>query len=48
VYLALAETIFSGKLNVAGKSELAQRTDRHARWIYATLFVVVAALTLGG
>lgn len=48
VYLALAETIFSGKLNIGGKSELAQRMDRHARWIYATLFVVVAALTLGG
>jgi hypothetical protein len=47
VYLALAETIFSGKLNVGGRVELAQRIDRHARWIYAALFVLVAVGTLG-
>jgi hypothetical protein len=47
VYLALAETILSGKLNVGGKPGLARRIDRHARWIYATLFVVVAVVTLG-
>ena len=46
VYLALAETIFSGKLNVGGRVELAQRIDRHARWIYAALFVLVAVVTL--
>ena len=46
VYLALAETIFSGKLNVGGRVELAQRIDRHARWIYAALFVLVAVGTL--
>ena len=47
VYFALAETIFSGKLNVGGRVELAQRIDRHARWIYAALFVFVAIVTLG-
>jgi hypothetical protein len=47
VYLALAETIFSGRLKVGGRAELAQRIDRHARWIYATLFVVVATVALG-
>jgi hypothetical protein len=47
VYLALAETILWGKLNVGGKPDLARRIDRHARWIYATLFVVVAVVTLG-
>jgi hypothetical protein len=47
VYLALAETILSGKLNVGGKLGLARRIDRHARWVYATLFVVVAVVTLG-
>jgi gamma-aminobutyric acid receptor subunit beta len=47
VYLALAETIFSGKLKVGGRADLAQRVDRHARWIYVTLFVVVATVTLG-
>jgi hypothetical protein len=47
VYLALAETIFSGKLNVGGRPELARRIDQHARWVYATLFVLVAVVTLG-
>ncbi len=47
VYLALAETIFSGKLNVGGKPELARRIDFHARWLYPTLFLVVVAVTLG-
>ena len=47
VYLALAETIFSGKLKAGGRAELALRVDRHARWAYAALFVVVATVTLG-
>lgn len=46
VYLALAETIFSGKLNVGGKAELARRVDRHSRWVYPTLFLVVVVVTL--
>lgn len=46
VYLALAETIFSGKLNVGGKTELARRVDRHSRWVYPTLFLVVVVATL--
>ena len=46
VYFALAETIFTGKLNVGGKAELARRIDLHSRWVYATLFLVVVVVTL--
>ncbi len=37
VYLALAETIFSGKLDVGGNPELARRIDFHSRWLYPAL-----------
>ncbi len=47
MYLALAETIFTGKLNVGGKPDVARRIDRHARWVYPTLFLLVAVLALG-
>ncbi len=47
VYLALAETIFSGKLNVGGNPELARRIDLHSRWLYPALFLLVAIVTLG-
>ena len=47
VYLALAETIFTGKLKVGGKPELARRIDFHSRWLYPALFLLVVAVTLG-
>ena len=47
VYLALAETIFSGKLNVGGNPELARRIDLHSRWLYPALFLLVVIVTLG-
>ena len=47
VYLALAETIFSGKLDVGGNPELARRIDFHSRWLYPALFLLVVIVTLG-
>ena len=46
IFLALAETILTSKLNAAGRQELSRRIDRIARPAYAMLFLVVAAITL--
>lgn len=46
VFLALAEVIVTSRLAQQGRRDLAQRIDRHARWIYLTSFVLLLLFTL--
>ena len=47
VFLALGEAIISSRMAKEGKGDQARRVDWHSRWVYASLFVVLAGSTLG-
>jgi len=46
VFLALGEAIISSRMAKEGRGDQARRVDWHSRWIYASLFVVLAGSTL--
>jgi hypothetical protein len=45
VFLAFGEAILTGTLAASGRTELARRIDRWARWVYPALFAVVLYVT---
>ena len=47
VFLALGEAVISSRMAKEGRGDQARRVDWHSRWIYASLFVVLAGSTLG-